>query len=168
MGAERMAASEAERFEEWCAAVEDIIGHSLDGDERKDGYSLDCAWDWYADGYPAERYAEVVARAKRNIAKESVWIVAFGVPDRQFGGHEEGGWWFDTWTLSRVSPFAFKSETAAYEAEKRANRLLDRLNRGKRSISSVLYDGSRYEARALRITEGKIPQHLPEHAPRYE
>ena len=34
----------------WVSRVETILGHDLDGDQESDGYSIDRAHDFYADG----------------------------------------------------------------------------------------------------------------------
>lgn len=48
----------------WIAKAERIIGHSLDGDEGGDGYSLDSAHDAFSSGSTPEQYvARVQARA---------------------------------------------------------------------------------------------------------
>jgi hypothetical protein len=41
----------------WVKKVEKLLGHSLDGDQEKDGYSLDYAHDAFMDGLTAEQYA---------------------------------------------------------------------------------------------------------------
>jgi hypothetical protein len=44
----------------WVKKVEAILGHSLDGDQERDGYSLDFANDAFHDGCSAEAYAAEV------------------------------------------------------------------------------------------------------------
>lgn len=34
----------------WAAAVEELLNHSLDGDQSIDGYSMDCAYDAFLSG----------------------------------------------------------------------------------------------------------------------
>lgn len=47
----------------WCARVERLLGHSLDGDQARDGYSLDYASDEFSNGLtPAQYVAEVRER----------------------------------------------------------------------------------------------------------
>jgi hypothetical protein len=47
----------------WCRKVEKILGHSLDGDQARDGYSLDFAHDEFCNGLtPAEYVAEIRQR----------------------------------------------------------------------------------------------------------
>jgi hypothetical protein len=44
----------------WVKIVEKILGHSIDGDQERDGFSLDYAYDAFAaDATPAEYAAEV-------------------------------------------------------------------------------------------------------------
>lgn len=92
------------------------------------------------------------------------YVVAFYEIDRVYGGPEEGGWWYDTGALVRVFRVV-RSEVRAYSIARRANALLDRLQRGKRSVGSVAYEGGRYEAA---VYERTAPDHYPEQRPRYE
>lgn len=92
------------------------------------------------------------------------FVVAFYAVDRAYGGPEEGGWWYDTGELVRLHAL-FRSEDAAIRAAARANRLLDLIQRGNRSVGSVLYAGGRYCAR---VFAGQAPAHFPEERPRYE
>ena len=88
-------------------------------------------------------------------------IVAFYDIDRAYGGPEEGGWWFDTGALRRVVPDA----DAACALAARANRLMERLQRGRRSVESVAYDGGRLAACVFQDT---APPAFPETYPHYE
>lgn len=47
-------------FERWAAKVEKILGHDLDGDQTRDGYSLDFASDAFDKGATPEAYAKSV------------------------------------------------------------------------------------------------------------
>jgi len=94
----------------------------------------------------------------------ATYTVAFYEIDREYGGGEEGGWWYDTGTLKRLFKVC-KSESAAYAAADRANRLLDHLQRRGRSVSSILYAGGRFHAQ---VYEGSPPDHYPESRPYYE
>ncbi len=51
-------------WDRWVAKVEKLLGHPLDGDQDRDGYSLDFANDCFNDGVTAEEYALDVADAK--------------------------------------------------------------------------------------------------------
>lgn len=92
------------------------------------------------------------------------YVVAFYEIDRRYGGPEEGGWWYDCGELHRVLRVAV-SEDAAYAVAARANRLMDRLQRGRRDVSSVAYEGGRY---AAHVFEGTVPRVFPEDRPHYE
>lgn len=44
----------------WVKKVESLLGHSLDGDQEKDGYSLDYAHDAFSDGVSAKEHVEEI------------------------------------------------------------------------------------------------------------
>lgn len=44
----------------WVAVVESLLGHSLDGNQMSDGYSLDYAADAFADGVSPQEYVEEI------------------------------------------------------------------------------------------------------------
>lgn len=47
----------------WARKVEKLLGHNLDGDQERDGYSLDYAHDEFCNGLSPEQYvAEVGER----------------------------------------------------------------------------------------------------------
>ena len=106
-------------------------------------------------------------------------VVAFYEIDRRHGGPEEGGWWYDCGELRRVLRVA-ASEDAAHATAARANRLLDRLQRGKPGTSSLIYDGGRHAAHVFahtaprlfprpgRATSDVVPQKPPTPASREE
>ena len=85
------------------------------------------------------------------------YILAFYEMDRAYGGPEEGGWWFDTGTLARVHGIE-RDEACAIARAARANRLLDRLQSGRRPISSLIYSGGRH---SLLIFEHTAPPSFP-------
>ena len=92
------------------------------------------------------------------------YIVAVYMQDRAFGGHEEGGWYYDTGELVRVLK-VFTNEDKACRFSQRFNRLLDAtLNKDRREISSVLSEG-RYGAE---VHDDIPPAHYPETRPYYE
>ena len=70
----------------------------------------------------------------------SRYIIAFYEIDRAFGGPEEGGWWFDTGKLRRPLKVV-RSEAEAISIVSRANPLMARLQRHKRNVCSVAYEG---------------------------
>lgn len=51
------------RWLAWVKAVEKLFGHDLDGDQQRDGYSLDFAYDAHATGLTPEEY---IASTKEN------------------------------------------------------------------------------------------------------
>ena len=54
-------------WEAWCKKVEKLLGHDLDGNQRRDGYSLDYAHDAFADGVAPETYVAEVRHDKKLI-----------------------------------------------------------------------------------------------------
>ena len=91
-------------------------------------------------------------------------ILAFYEIDRQYGGPEEGGWWYDSGTFVRVLGFHL-DENRANQLAARANRLLEVVQRRCRQVDSVLYDGGRYRVIAF---NGLPPAHFPTERPHYE
>jgi hypothetical protein len=92
------------------------------------------------------------------------YVLGFYEVDREYGGPEEGGWWYDSGRLIRVLRVE-KNAERAHRLAFRATRLLRHLQRGRRQVSSVLYDGGRVECRAFR---GTAPAWYPEERPHYE
>jgi len=48
------------RWLAWVKKAEKLLGHSIDGDQDRDGYSLDGAHDAFADGLTIEEYVQEV------------------------------------------------------------------------------------------------------------
>ncbi len=92
------------------------------------------------------------------------YVVALYEIDRAYGGPEEGGWWYDCGELRRVLRVVPGAD-AAYDLAARANRLMERLQRGKRDVGSVIYAGGRY---AAEVFEETAPRAFPETRPHYE
>lgn len=44
----------------WAADVENRLGHSLDGNESENGFSLGYAYDWFRCGQTAQEYVKSV------------------------------------------------------------------------------------------------------------
>lgn len=88
--------------------------------------------------------------------------------DRAYGGHEEGGWYYDCGTPAHEYGWhtvIFTSEVDAYAyREHLEDKVLPELNEGRPSISSVLSQG---EYRAI-VDEGSYPQPFPQRRPHYE
>lgn len=47
-------------WEKWVVKVEKLMGHDLDGDQERDGYSLDFALDAFNAGMSPRQYVESV------------------------------------------------------------------------------------------------------------
>jgi hypothetical protein len=102
------------------------------------------------------------------------WTVAVYLQDREYGGPEEGGWWYDTGR--RVDTLAeaglnpaicvFHNEDDAYGFADSINAILDiTINKQRRSdIGSVLSEG-RFIAE---VHEGWPPEYYPDQRPHYE
>jgi hypothetical protein len=80
-----------------------------------------------------------------------------------YGGPEEGGWWFGSGTLARLHR-VMRDEAMAHAYAARANRLLDRLQRYRRPVSSAAYDGGRYR---MLVFCGNPPPAFPAERPIY-
>ena len=87
-----------------------------------------------------------------------VWVNVY-LSDRQYGGPEEGGWWYDTQQIIRAVPTTLEHAT---EVKTRMEKEFS--NEGRRSdIGSVLSEG-RYDVHI----EDQVGQTTPDHRPRYE
>jgi len=92
------------------------------------------------------------------------YSVAVYLCDREYGGPEEGGWWFDTGDIVKLIR-TFKSEEKAIAFADRMQRLIDRIiNKGRRPISSVLSEGQYF----AEVHDGLPPEHYPTTRPHYE
>lgn len=92
------------------------------------------------------------------------YLVALYRLDRACFSSAEGGAWYDCGELVRVIRTC-STRDRAHRTANRVNAWLERLQKHQRSISSVLYDGSRYGAQV----EHHIPRpHFPAEVPTYE
>lgn len=108
------------------------------------------------------------------IPEPQFYTVAVYFVDKQYGGPEEGGWYYTSGERIDVSsefeidsfiPKTFKTWEEALSYQNDVNAILDQgVNKGRRSISSVLSTG-RYQAEAR---EGYPPKNYPEIRPHYE
>ncbi len=95
------------------------------------------------------------------------YTVAVVMHDKAFGGHEEGGWYYDTYEvltdqdLPKPAIFTDHADAKAFSYE--MDLLLEPHNEGRPDVSSVLSRG-RY---CSFIFDG-FPRHIPETRPRYE
>ncbi|MDW9772582.1 hypothetical protein GOA89_11400 [Sinorhizobium meliloti] len=48
----------------WCATVERMLGHDLDGNQAEDGYSLDYAYEAFLKGHKPPSYVAGVQKLK--------------------------------------------------------------------------------------------------------
>lgn len=96
--------------------------------------------------------------------RRAFYTIAFYEIDRQYGGPEEGGWWYNSGNLERVITTEL-NEDKAYALCRRANHLLDMLQKRRTSIYSVTYNGGRYEAQCY---NGNAPSYYPTIRPHYE
>lgn len=55
-------------WERWVKRVEKLLGHDLDGNQQRDGYSLDYAHDAFEVGVTAADYADEVRADKAALA----------------------------------------------------------------------------------------------------
>ena len=69
----------------WVKAAESALGHSLDGDEKGCGYSLDEAFEAFAQNVPAEGYAQEVMERPRYAPPEPTPPTASEMFNRLFG-----------------------------------------------------------------------------------
>jgi hypothetical protein len=96
------------------------------------------------------------------------YTVAVYLVDRAFGGHEEGGWWYDTGQLAKICR-VFKREETAYVYSRRLNDKLKSRTYGpnvsRREPGSVLSDGE-YWAQVRKGDD--IPKYYPDRRPHYE
>jgi hypothetical protein len=91
------------------------------------------------------------------------YVVALYEVDRAYGGPEEGGWWYDTGMIAMTLRVC-ASEATAIALARRVNRLLDQIQRSRRTIESVLYTGGRYRAC---LFERIAPEFFPAERPTY-
>jgi hypothetical protein len=100
----------------------------------------------------------------------STFVVAAYVVSKAFGGHEEGGWWYNTGELVRTLR-VFKSEDKAYAYAGRLNATLWAEhqtfgpNVGKHKPSSILSEGEWISAE---VHENAALAFYPDTRPHYE
>ena len=82
----------------------------------------------------------------------TLYLASFYEVDRAFGGPEEGGWWFNTRQLVRISK-TFKNEESAYKYSRRANALLNAGYSGY-GTESMAYTGGKMRKFRIRIMPG--------------
>ena len=80
---------------------------------------------------------------------------------REYGGPEEGGWWFDTGEPYKVYTCYHPDEVTHYQQS--AQEQVDKMNEGRRPLSSVLATG-RYSV----TVEERKPRGYPAVQPHFE
>ena len=116
---------------------------------------------------------KLIAQFKQELADEKqnpkrLYTVAIYVEDRVFGGHEEGGWYYDAAELCHEPRCAkylkgFDDENAACEYANQLSETIAEWNEDRPEISSVLSEG-RYTAI---VSEGMPKPYYPEERPQY-
>jgi hypothetical protein len=122
-------------------------------------------------GYEGYRSPEdgMFSPAADMLPDSGFWSVAPFHVSREYGGPQEGGWWYDAGEPLAGPEFPLPviavTIQAAREAQETMQATLDEMNRedGNRPRGSVLSSGE-YEAR---ITDG-YPMPFPDDRPRYE
>lgn len=59
-------------FEKWCFAVEARLGHDLDGDQERDGYSIDGALEWYRRAIPIADVVKQIRSDRLNTIRRRI------------------------------------------------------------------------------------------------
>ena len=114
--------------------------------------------------------AQFKADALADKESKQFYTVAIYMEDRVFGGHEEGGWYYDDAQLVMEPRAAallrgFDNQKDAFDyADTLNDTTIPEWNEGRPEISSVLSEG-RYRALAI---EGMPAAYYPEEPPRYE
>lgn len=97
---------------------------------------------------------------------DPVYYVTLYELNREYGGHEEGGWWYDTGTPEKNENnkrCTTEREALDYCAELNDSTILCDLNDGRTPLSSVMSDG----IFRFRVTAGKAKP-FPTTRPHYE
>lgn len=94
-----------------------------------------------------------------------MFTVAVYELNQEYGGAEEGGWWYTAGNLQYVSR-VFEDKAKAYAHASRMNRTYEWMVRGVgKKYWSAIYSGGHYDAR---VCEGEAPAYFPESRPYYE
>jgi hypothetical protein len=124
---------------------------------------------WFLPAYPLASTRARLRHVRLNNKKRanSYWTAAVYLVDRVYGGHEEGGWWYNTSELvtDRHVPlpsYHHTNKEACIAANKMQLWCLQE-NDDRPSINSVLSEGI-YEALVHR---NSLPPYLPRKRPYY-
>jgi len=96
----------------------------------------------------------------------TIFSVSIHMVDRAYGGPEEGGWWFDYGEPDHAyfrKTKLFETKDEAYSYAKTLDHMIEELNKGRPSISSMASEG---QYRVI-VQEG-YPHSWPEQRPHYE
>lgn len=124
----------------------------------------------FSDNEPYPEYYGRKKRFKRTL-KVKPFSVAWYMQDMAYGGPEEGGWWYDVGVPDipygipqyHAYPRFFRSKEKAYKYRNMlVDKYVDKVNEGRREISSVLSEG-RW---APILSTGK-PTPYPDRTPHY-
>ncbi len=91
-------------------------------------------------------------------------FVAILEKDRQYGGPEEGGWWYDTGTV--VKKIRAASHRQVPNAVKQAETWIKNQGTPRHGVGSVIYRGGEYEVQVCE--PGERPSDYPRRRPHYE
>ena len=69
----------------WVNQVEAIIGHSLDGNQSTDGYSLDISYDWFKLGISPD---EMASKIKSYVIRFGGLVESFYIDDTLYTCHK--------------------------------------------------------------------------------
>jgi len=117
---------------------------------------------------------DAAAEAGRDLAAPTLFWVAVYLVQLEWGGHEEGGWWFEEASLVTapdiyadlgVVPACRLSEAEAENVATEMRPGLAALNEGRPALSSTLSRGL-YDVRVVRANT--LPPCIPDCPPRYE
>ena len=114
---------------------------------------------------------QLVAQFKEDAAQaDKFYTVAIYMEDRAFGGHEEGGWYYEVAELvmeprAAVLLRGFDNEADAFAyADTLNDTTIPQWNEGRPEVSSVLSEGRYYAI----VNEGMPAPYYPEERPHYE
>ena len=119
------------------------------------------------EGYTFEEQPEDEDLARP--APPKFYSVAICMYNKQYGGPEEGGWWYSTYEpidqLAWMTKIVLTSEEARSAKTELERVIVDKeFNKGRRPVSSVLSTGQYVAV----IFPGTYPEYLPTSRPHYE
>lgn len=99
---------------------------------------------------------------------DKLWYVHEYYISQEYGGPEEGGWWFDLQTPTGEKPLIFTSREEAEDKcyELNQQELVRREHQEKYQYTSVLSDRSTFYS--YRESDEPIATRIPEEWPHYE